>query len=419
MSETSAAPNSDGSNLKQKVQSLRIPDDQKSSAGLSSAWFLVILFLTSTGYYIYRTSQLRGELQELKQLAERGEAKQSESTKNNGQAVAGVTSAAVDPGRSAGETTMAPAGAIALASNGYVTPAKQILVSPKVSGTVVTLNIEEGKQVRKGDVLAVIESTEYQADVDRQEALLAAARQRLLELERGSRPEEISQAEADLAAALTQLEEDERQYKRQLMLQKQNAGTESDLTQSKAQFEGQQKRVERSQLTLDLLKKGERAERIEIARAEVHQVEADLVRAKWRLGNCVISAPISGTILRKNAEEGNVVNPVAFNGSFSICEMADLSNLEIDLKILESDIRKIRVGQKCSISTKAWPGRVYEGVVDRLMPIADRANGAIPTRVKVTVPVEEEGLYLKPEMSADVIFYTGEPSAVQPLAESK
>ena len=223
---------------------------------------------------------------------------------------------------------------------------------------------------------------------------------------------------ADLAQAETQLEEDERQYKRQQQLAKQNAGTETALTQAETQYVAQQKRVERARLALTLLRQGAREERIEIARAEVKQVEADLSRATWRLGNCTIHAPISGTILRKNAEEGNIVNSVAFNGSYSICEMADLANLEVDLKILESDIRKIRVGQKCTITAEAWPGRVYEGVVDRLMPIADRAQGAVPTRVKVKIPSEEEGVYLKPEMSAVVTFYTGEPPAEKPLAKT-
>ena len=295
-------------------------------------------------------------------------------------------------------------------------PAKTILVSPKVSGMVVELNIEEGKRVTKGDVLAVIESTEYQSEYDRQSALLSASKQRVLELERGSRPEEVSQAEAELSEAQTQLEEDERQYKRQLQLAKQNAGTEAALTQAETMFLGQQRRVERSKLGLELLRQGPRAERVEVARAEVKQVQADLNRAEWRLGNCTIKAPITGTILRKNAEEGNIVNPIAFNGSYSICDMADLADLEVDLKILESDIRKVTVGQRCSITSEAWPGRIYEGQVDRLMPIADRAQGAIPTRVKVRIPPNEEGIYLKPEMSAVVTFFSNPAPTEKPLA---
>ena len=146
-------------------------------------------------------------------------------------------------------------------------------------------------------------------------------------------------------------------------------------------------------------------ERINVAKAEVLEAEADLAKARWRLGNCTIVAPISGTILKKNAEVGNVVNPIAFNGSFSLCDMADLSDLEVDLAIQErNDLARVHPGQKCKIRAEAFPDRVYDGVVSRLMPIADRAKGAVPVRVKLSVPAEEEGAYLKPEMSVVVSF---------------
>ena len=141
-------------------------------------------------------------------------------------------------------------------------------------------------------------------------------------------------------------------------------------------------------------------------------------KAKWKLDNCRIVAPIKGTILRKNAEKGNNVNPIAQVGTTSLCEMADLSDLEVELNIPERDIAVIRVGQRCSVRADAWPDRVYSGVVSRLMPIADRAKAAVPVRVKVTVPADEEGVYLKPEMNAKVVFLNGplvaEPKSNQP-----
>jgi hypothetical protein len=91
-------------------------------------------------------------------------------------------------------------------------------------------------------------------------------------------------------------------------------------------------------------------------------------------------------------------------GFFSLCEMADLSDLEVDLTIQERDISRIYKGQQCKIRAEAYPDRVYDGFVSRLMPTADRAKGAIPVRVKVNVPTEEEGVYLKPEMGALVSF---------------
>jgi hypothetical protein len=88
--------------------------------------------------------------------------------------------------------------------------------------------------------------------------------------------------------------------------------------------------------------------------------------------------------------------------------MADLSDLEVDLSIQERDVSRVFKGQRCVVRSEAYPDRIYHGYVSRLMPIADRAKGAIPVRVKVKVPADEEGVYLKPEMGAVVSFYAQE-----------
>ena len=74
------------------------------------------------------------------------------------------------------------------------------------------------------------------------------------------------------------------------------------------------------------------------------------------------------------------------------------------MSIQERDVSKVYPRQVCQIRSEAYPDRVYEGYVDRLMPIADRAKGAVPVRVKVKVAKSEEGVYLKPDMSAVVTF---------------
>jgi hypothetical protein len=84
--------------------------------------------------------------------------------------------------------------------------------------------------------------------------------------------------------------------------------------------------------------------------------------------------------------------------------MADLSDLEVDLNVQERDISTVFKGQKCKVRTLAYPDRIYDGYVSRLMPIADRAKGAVPVRVKIAIPADEEGVYLKPEMNATVTF---------------
>jgi HlyD family secretion protein len=311
---------------------------------------------------------------------------------------------------------VASSGDVVLESKGYVIPAHQILVSPKVTGMVRELNLEEGASVREGDILAVLENDEFKADYNRALANLDVAKQKLRELENGWRPDEIKQAEAELAESKAQLLDIEPNYQRVKELVLRKVATDRELQQAESLYLTTMRRVDRLTLALKLMREGPRVERIDQARAEVHLFEAELAKAEWRLSNCTIRAPISGTILKKNAERGNVVNAMAFNGSFSLCELADLSDLEIDLAIQERDVSRIFKGQKCRVRADAWPDRIYEGYVSRLMPIADRAKGAVPVRVKVTVPAQEQGQYLKPEMSAIVSFYSdtkSTPAATQ------
>lgn len=293
---------------------------------------------------------------------------------------------------------------ITLESKGYVIATHQILVSPQVSGRIVRLHIQEEQRVKKGELLAELESTEYEADVGRAEAMLELTRQRLRELENGFRPEEIKQAEAELAEAEAQLPQLEADWRRAGQLVADKIISQQDYDLAESRHRAMQQRRERLRSALRLLVEGARKERRDAAKAEVQQAEAELRKARWRLDNCRVVAPRDGTILKKNAEEGNIVNPIAFNGSYSICDLADLADLEVDLSIQERDIARIFKGQKCKVRAEAYPDRVYQGVVTRLMPIADRAKGAIPVRVKLSVPAGEEGVYLKPEMSATVSF---------------
>jgi hypothetical protein len=122
-------------------------------------------------------------------------------------------------------------------------------------------------------------------------------------------------------------------------------------------------------------------------------------------------------ILTKKAEENNMVNPAAFNGSFSICEMADLRDVEVELDIQERDISKVFLHQECLVLPDAWQSskrflaihpRGYKAYVSRIMPTANRSKGAVPVRVRIVVPKEEQGVFIKPDMGAMVTFFNRE-----------
>lgn len=395
----------EGASLSAKVQSLRLNGISTAAPVRSHRTMrLVCLALacstiglaSSTAYFAFRSPNDADAAAPTETIAS------SAATSGTGGPSSTSTNAAEEP---------ASNGSVVLESKGYIIPAHQILVSPKVNGMVEKLFIEEGQRVKKGDVLAQLETIDYRADLDHAKASLGVAEQRLLELERGNRPEEIAQTKAELEEAEAQRKQLEAAWQRTEMLFKNKTLSQTDLELAESSFRAMDRRAQRLREAYQLAVKGARIERIDLARAEVEQARANFAKAEWRLSNGTIRAPISGTILKKNAEEGNVVNPVAFNGSFSLCEMADLSDLEVDLTIQERDISRVFKGQRCTIRCEAFPERPYVGVVSRLMPIADRAKGAIPVRVKLTVPSDEEGVYLKPEMGAVVSFLKAEESA--------
>jgi multidrug resistance efflux pump len=376
--------------LGERVRSLRLPNANGPAPGRRSwlPWGLCLVLAgvaAAAGYQAWGTGARDDEKQKQPTLAP------AEPVPSDG------ASSSLAP-------VVASSGDVVLESKGYIIPVHQIQVSPKVSGLVINLRFEEGKRVQKGEVLAELESVDYKSDRDRARATLEGARQRLLELERGNRPQEIEAAKAELAESEANREQLFLEWKRNVGLKTGNALAARDYEQAYGAYKAMDRHVEKLRQNCKLMIEGARQERIDAGRSDVAQAEAELAKAEWRLDSCTVRAPVSGTILTKKAEEGNIVNSSAFNVAASLCDMADLSDLEADLNIQERDIAKVFKGQHCRIRPEAFPDRVYEGTVSRLMPIADRAKGAVPVRVKIQVPKDEEGMYLKPEMGAVVSF---------------
>ena len=404
--------------LQAKVESLRLSRDQRDGRLTGRLpWFVCLVLVTACVYLVNDRLELQ------RQLAS-GVGSSESSTDDSDPDAAGTSGTAANSSAAApspgGDATTSQTGstgsgkdpgsypgrALVLQAKGYIIPAHQILVSPKVSGMLLKVNIEEGVRVRKGQTLAEVERTEYEADLQRATAQRSQAEQRLLELKNGTRPQEKEQAKAELDEMSANLDQLRSTWERARRLVTSKAISVDDYQVAESQFKMVERRVERLKAAYDLAIIGPRQEKIDLAAAELAQANADVAKAQWRFDNCTVRAPISGTILKKNAEEGNMVNPGAFNGSFSLCEMADLSDLEVDLSIQERDIARIFRDQECEVAADAWPNRKYVGYVSRLMPIADRAKASVSVRVKLAIPADEEGVYLKPDMGAIVSFFS-------------
>jgi multidrug resistance efflux pump len=312
------------------------------------------------------------------------------------------------------EPPMGEPDALVTEAKGYLIPSHQISISPiDVSGRIINLQIEEGKGFKKGDLLAEIDATPYRAEVKEAEAQLAAAKARYNEANTGWKLE-IDQAEAELAEARAQMAEAKLVYETSRTPQG-GAVAKLDVGQAARKYEAAEQHMRASEFKRNLVQGESRKQRIEALQKDMQAAEARLLRSQWHLTNCKIVAPVDGIILTKKAEYGALTNALALNSgsgggvSTGICDMADLSKLEVDLEIQERDIAKIKPGMVCRIRADAWPNRVYEGYYDRAMPIANRARGIVPVRVRVIIPpTEKQGEYLKPEMGVSVVFVNRE-----------
>lgn len=386
--------------LSDRVQSLRLSDMPDAGGGGRSSWLpwaLCAVLLLTTGYLALDALTPVDEAT-LKQAVDE---RLALLTKEGGALKGGFGSLAA---RNSGASTETE---IALESKGYVVPVHAISVSPQVTGKVLELTFDEGKNVQKGDVLARLELTEYQSYHDSAKAKSAAAEARWHVLWK-YRQDEIKQVQADLDDSKSQMVQLKAKSDRTEQLWRQKSASQEDFEQAYYAYQSRLFMTQRLELTLKLLIEGPRDAQIAAARAEFDQARADQAKAKWQLDNCTVVAPVTGTILAKRSEVGNLVNPAAFaqNGlPAGICDLADLADQEVDLSISELDIAKVFKGQYCLIRAEAYPDRPYKGFVSRIMPTADRAKASVSVRVKITIPTEEAGQYLRPDMGARVTFY--------------
>jgi len=389
MNETVAA-NPPNASLKERVQSLRLGQEVRVPPRRSSKlfWLIILGVLVGGGSWLW--------------LKYGASLRQALSTSTAPQSTATATAPAPEKEKLASN--------IALEAGGYIVPFQKVQVSPKVGGQVKKLYIEEGQYVKKGEVLAELETEEYDFEYNRALAISQLAKAKLDEAEKGSRAEEILQAEAAEKEATESLKQSKDELAK--LQASGSAITRDELDKAQSRVLIAVQKLEQQRAMNSMMKKGVRDERKAAAKAEYDQACAEMAKAKWRLDNCKVIAPIAGKILEKKTELGNTVRPEAFSNGLSanLCDMADLKNLEVEVDISERDIRQIAKDQKCSITTEAFKDKKYTGKVARIMPVASRSKASVTVRVKIDVPDDE--LDLRPEMRARVQFLKdGMPAA--------
>jgi HlyD family secretion protein len=258
-----------------------------------------------------------------------------------------------------------------VSATGKVQPEVEVKIAPEVSGEIVALGFREGATVRKGDLLLRIKPDSYEAQVEQQEANLAAARATAL------------QAKAQLLKTQRDLERNEDLFAQKLL-------SDSDIVAARTALEVAQANLAN-------------------AEAQIRRTEGSLNQSRDQLTKTAIYSPIDGKISSLSTEVGERVAGTGSYGGAEVMRVADLANMEARVNINENDIVNVKIGDRARISIDAFPDRQFDGRV-REIGSAARVTGANTqdevTNFLVKIRIVSHDAPLRPGMSANADIET-------------
>ena len=315
--------------------------------------------------------------------------------------------------RAAADASGSDVGGTVLSATGYIVAHHTINVNSKVTGRLAWIGVEKGDKVKEGQVLVRLEDQEFRAAYNQARGALQNTRAYVDELQHGSRPEEIQQAQHNLDEARATLANDKLILDRTKELAGSGVVSRQALDDATAKFESDQQRVNSLEKAFQLSKIGPRAEEITRAQGAMMQAQGQLDYAKSQLDATLIRAPVTGTILDRTAEKGELItaqfaSAAAGGPQGSVVALADLNDLQVELDIAQADFARLGPTQKGIVTTDAYPDKQYDGVIAQISPEANRQKATVQVKVQVLNPGKYPDVQLRPEMNATVRFLANE-----------
>lgn len=297
------------------------------------------------------------------------------------------------------------AGSTVLSASGYIVAHHKISVNSKVTGRVAWIGVEKGDKVKEGQVLVRLEDDEFRAQYEQARGAVESYKARLLEAQNGSRPEEIKQADNNLSEARATAVNDKINLDRTRELFAGGVASKQNLDDATAKYEASEQRMNSLEQSSKLMQLGPRAEEIARAKGDLLQAEGSMAYAKSQLDATVIRAPVTGTILERTAEKGELVTAQFASGAEggprgSVVALADLNDIQVELDIAQDDFAKLSPKQEGIVTLDAFKDRSYKGVIAEMSPEANRQKATVQVKVQILQPDS----YLRPEMNASVQF---------------
>lgn len=328
-----------------KLQSLRIASEEKTRSQ-TAVWaiFLVIALIAAVALFFAWPR----ESDNVRTVGDKAAQARTNATKA---ATAPAANASTNAAPATGAMAV-KAGESLLTVSGYIINRERIELSPRFMGMVKWIGVKKGDAVTNGQVVVLLDDSEYKA--------------RLAEL-RGR------QAQAKVALEKAQIWFDR----------------VTKLTSD---------RVESKQVEDDARLA------VDAAKGQLKEIDGMIEGIQNYIDWTVIKSPINGVVLEKLVDPNELVTPQSFGGtrgpSTALIAVADTKDLQVEIDLNEADVAKVFLNQKCKVSPEAYPDRVYDGYVAEKAPEANRQKGTLQVKVQIKNPDN----FLTPELSAKVDF---------------
>jgi len=299
-----------------------------------------------------------------------------------------------------------PANTVLLSGN---VEAHESVVGFRTSGRIVELQVEEGRAVKAGDLLARLDNADYQQQVRIDQATLNTRGAEYELAKAGGREQDVKAAEQTVVDAKADLELKRADFSRFSELYKKDAVSAQVRDTADAALKRAEAAYARAHENLSVIREGTRKEQIEVNRSAIHTAEQALQLSKVKLGYTTLVAPVNGIVTVRQAELGEYVA-----AGTPVVTIADIDHVWVRAYVGESDLGHVRWGQPVTVKTDTFPGKKYKGTISFISSEAEFTPKTVETHkervalvYRVKVDLENPNHELKPGMPADITIELG------------
>jgi HlyD family secretion protein len=276
---------------------------------------------------------------------------------------------------------------------GKIDAKNQAAVTTKISARVARIFVDVGSQVKQGEPVIILETNEIQAQVNQAEAAVLTAQANLNNTLAGSRPEQITQAQAALDSAQKSYDNSKNNFTRMQDIYKIGGVSRQQFETAQTQLASAEAQYKSAKDQLEMLKQGATKETVAILEKQVQQARASLEVTKTQLDNGTIVAPLSGTVTAKNINAGELASPGA-----TLISIVNDEDLYVNAYLPASMVGQIKQGQQVIIKVSEIPEKKFDGEITVMNAVINSLSKNILVKVAFEIPDPA----LKPGMFAEI-----------------